>query len=171
MRSVLSFLSFPVDSSLTFRTPFGTTRSRAMATFQPEKQQSSSVSPQRPRSVTWRGLFCSSIYLIAWIFLVLVLVGNVADKPGLRDTWFLKLDLSKIIPLSIPDAPLINSIAQSIGLHDFYQVGVWNFCEGYDDTGITHCSKPKPLYWFDPVEIIMSELLAGASSMCIHSFF
>ena len=31
----------------------------------------------------------------------------------------------------MPNASLINSIAQSIGLHDFYQVGLWNFCEGY----------------------------------------
>ena len=29
--------------------------------------------------------------------------------------------------------------------------------------GITHCSKPRNLYWFDPVQIILSELLAGAT--------
>jgi hypothetical protein len=64
-------------------------------------------------------------------------------------------------------------------LHDFYQVGLWNFCEGYDDEqvpvhshrlreltlhrGVTHCSKPQNLYWFNPVQIILSELLAGAT--------
>lgn len=92
------------------------------------------------------------------------MIGNVSNKPVLRSTYFLYLDLSNIIPLSIPNAVLINSIAQSIGLHDFYQVGLWNFCEGYDNEGITHCSTPKTLYAFNPVKIILDELLSGASS-------
>ena len=29
--------------------------------------------------------------------------------------------------------------------------------------GITHCSKPQNLWWFNPVAIILSELLAGAT--------
>ncbi|KAB8227746.1 SUR7/PalI family protein [Aspergillus alliaceus] len=125
--------------------------------------------PQRPAyarspsKVRWHRLLRSFLYLIAWIFLILVVIGNVSDKPVLRQTYFLKVDLSNIIPLSIPNAVLINSIARSIGLHDFYQVGLWNFCEGYNDSGITKCSKPETLYWFNPVEIIMSELLSGAT--------
>lgn len=65
----------------------------------------------------------------------------------------------------MPNASLINSIAQSIGLHDFYQVGLWNFCEGYfgGTPGITYCSPPQTLYWFDPVSVLMNELLAGAT--------
>ncbi|KAJ6150889.1 hypothetical protein N7470_007483 [Penicillium chermesinum] len=105
----------------------------------------------------------SLFYLIAFIFCLLVVIGNVSNKPVLRDTYFLYLDLSNIIPLSVPNAQFINSIAQSIGLHDFYQVGLWNFCEGYNGQGITHCSPPKDLYHFDPVKIILSELLSGAS--------
>jgi hypothetical protein len=101
--------------------------------------------------------------LIAWIFLVLVVIGNTSNKPVLRSTYFLYLDLANIIPVSIPNAVLINSIAQTIGLHDFYQVGLWNFCEGYNGQGITHCSKPETLYAFNPVEIILNELLAGAT--------
>jgi hypothetical protein len=136
--------------------------------------------PQRPsygrsRSrVHWHRGLRSFLYLIAWIFLILVVIGNVADKPVLCQTYFLKVDLSNIIPLSVPNAVLINSIARSIGLHDFYQVGLWNFCEGYNDSGITKCSKPETLYWFNPVEIIMSELLSGATSTffgpLIHSY-
>jgi len=57
----------------------------------------------------------------------------------------------------------VNSLARSLGLHDFYQVGLWTFCEGYNDEGITHCSHPQNLYWFNPVEILLSELLAGAT--------
>lgn len=29
--------------------------------------------------------------------------------------------------------------------------------------GVTYCSDPKPFYWFNPVEVLVSELLAGAS--------
>ncbi|KAK1150275.1 hypothetical protein N8T08_000177 [Aspergillus melleus] len=118
----------------------------------------------RSRStVLWHRILRSFFYLIAWIFLILVVIGNLSNKPVLRDTYFLKIDLSNIVPLSIPNAVLINSIARSIGLHDFYQVGLWNFCEGYNDSGITHCSKPETLYWFDPVTILLSELLSGAT--------
>jgi hypothetical protein len=123
-----------------------------------------SYTPRRHSTVVWHRAFRSLLYLIASIFLVLVLIGNVANKPVLRDVYFLKLDLSNIIPLSVPNSVFINSIARSIGLHDFYQVGLWNFCEGYDDTGITYCSEPKTLYFFDPVSILLNELLAGATS-------
>ncbi|KAL4954781.1 SUR7/PalI family-domain-containing protein [Aspergillus filifer] len=116
----------------------------------------------RGKTLTHR-IVRSFLYLIAWIFLLLVVIGNVSNKPVLRQTYFLKIDLSDIVPLSVPNAVFINSIARSIGLHDFYQVGLWNFCEGYNNEGITFCSKPKTLYWFNPVEIILSELLAGAS--------
>ena len=80
--------------------------------------------------------------------------------------WFLKLNLSNIIAQSVPNAALINSIARTLGLHDFYQVGLWNYCEGYGSQ-ITDCGKPRKLYWFNPVEIILSELLAGATSTLI----
>lgn len=75
----------------------------------------------------------------------------------------MKLDLTNIIPASAGNAQLASSIARSLGLHDFYQVGLWNFCEGYNNEGITYCSPPKALYWFNPVEILLNELLAGAS--------
>ncbi|KAJ5333705.1 Actin cortical patch SUR7/pH-response regulator PalI [Penicillium brevicompactum] len=125
-----------------------------------------STSPKNRRiqnTVHWHRGLRSFLYLVAWIFLVLVVIGNVANKPVLRSTYFLYLDLSNIIPVSVPNAVLINSIAQTIGLHDFYQVGMWNYCEGYNANGITHCSKPETLYAFNPVEIILSELLSGAS--------
>ncbi|PYH98328.1 hypothetical protein BO71DRAFT_345375 [Aspergillus ellipticus CBS 707.79] len=122
--------------------------------------------PQAGRSrakVRWHRLIRSFCYLVAWIFLLLVCLGNLSNKPVLRDTYFLQINLANIIPLSVPNAVLIDTIARSIGLHDFYQVGLWNFCEGYLEQGITHCSTPKPLYWFNPVEIILSELLSGAT--------
>ena len=122
--------------------------------------------PGRSRgTVVSHQLLRSFLHLIAWIFLVLVMIGNVKDKPVLRDTYFIKIDLSNIVPISVPNASILNSIARTIGLHDFYQVGLWNFCEGYLGSGITFCSKPRTLYYFNPVKILLSELLSGASSM------
>ncbi|KAK5138312.1 hypothetical protein LTR08_003373 [Meristemomyces frigidus] len=108
-------------------------------------------------------LLTSFLLLISVVFIILVEIGSTGAKPVLKDIYFLKLDLTNIIPLTVPDAVLINSIAQSLGLHDYYSVGLWGYCEGYVGQGITQCSKPKTLYWFNPVEIIQSELLAGAS--------
>lgn len=62
-----------------------------------------------------------------------VCIGNTRNRAVLNDVYFFKLDLTDIIPQSVPNAQLINSIARTIGLHDFYQVGLWNFCEGYKD--------------------------------------
>ena len=120
---------------------------------------------RKPAVVLGHRLARSLLYLLAFIFLILVLTGNLRDKSLLRDTYFLKIDLSDIVPQSVPNAQLLNSIARTIGLHDFYQVGLWNFCEGYEDEGITFCSKPVKMYFFNPVEILLDELLAGATSM------
>lgn len=129
-----------------------------------EEETSKRPSARKPAVVIGHRIARSVLYLLAFIFLVLVLVGNLKDKPLLRDAYFLKIDLSDIVPQSVPNAQLLNSIARTIGLHDFYQVGLWNFCEGYMDEGVTFCSKPKKLYFFNPVEILLDELLAGATS-------
>jgi SUR7/PalI family len=115
------------------------------------------------RSHTPLRILASLCHLLALIFLILVCIGNLNSRPVLRSIYFLKIDLSNIIPRSVPNAVLINSIARSIGLHDFYQVGLWNFCEGFNDVGITFCSPQRRLYWFNPVEILVNELLAGAT--------
>ena len=125
-------------------------------------------------------LLASICFFISVIFLILVcvasnfcgshcintrqtLIGNIRKLPVIRNTWFFKLDLTNIIPASIDGLSLMNSLARSLGLHDFYQVGLWGFCEGYNDEGITKCSSPKTLWWFNPVEIILNELLPGAT--------
>ena len=73
-------------------------------------------------------------YGVSVVFLLLVIIGNVSkNQPALMNIYFFKFDVSDIIPLSVENAVLLNSIARSLGLHDFYQVGLWNFCEGYRD--------------------------------------
>lgn len=110
-------------------------------------------------------LLTSFLFLVAVVFLILVELGDTySSRPALTRINFINIDLSEVIPSSVPNAAIVNSIAQTIGLHDFYTVGLWGFCEGYHDRGVTFCSKPKTLYWFNPVEIILNELLAGATS-------
>jgi hypothetical protein len=113
-------------------------------------------------------LFAALCLLISVVFIILVEIGNTSVNRTLNRIYFINIDLSNIVPLSVPDATLINSIAQTIGLHDFYTVGLWNFCEGYNGEGTTDCSNPRTLYWFDPVSILQNELLSGATSKSIH---
>ncbi|UNI20577.1 hypothetical protein JDV02_006651 [Purpureocillium takamizusanense] len=105
----------------------------------------------------------SVLYFLTIPFLILVLIGNTRMSSSvLTDIYFFKLDVSQIIPIAVANSNLLNSVARSLGLHDFYSVGLWNFCEGYNDEGVTYCSTPTQFYWFNPVEILVSELLAGA---------
>lgn len=104
----------------------------------------------------------SIFYLLSVPFLILVCIGNTYENNILNDIYFFKLDVSQVIPISVANSNLLNSVARSLGLHDFYQVGIWSFCEGYNDEGVTYCSPPKSFYWFNPVQVLVSELLSGA---------
>jgi len=72
------------------------------------------------------------------------------------------MNVSFIDPPVTP--PPGSTIARTIGLHDFYQTGLWNFCEGYyrldqDWRGITtNCGPKEQGYYFDPISIMASEL-------------
>ena len=88
------------------------------------------AAPNARRNTTIAAMVC---YLVALPFLILVLVGNAHNTSVLNDIYFFKLDVAQIIPIAVDNAKLLNSVARSLGLHDFYQVGLWNFCEGYND--------------------------------------
>lgn len=123
---------------------------------------------QLRRATRTRQIFaCLSAFflVITVVFLVLVEIGNTKVGSVLSSIYFLRLDLSDIVPQTVPNSVLLNTIAQTLGLHDYYQFGLWNFCEGYVSEGITDCSPTQTLYWFNPVEILLNELLAGATSM------
>ena len=98
-----------------------------------------------------------------------VIIAQISPST-LPHTYFIQIDLTRIFVSNVDgmpsDVPFLNSVARSIGLHDYYQVGLWNFCSGYvgeNDGHPDRCSKPVPLYWVDPVSIILSELLSGAA--------
>jgi len=113
-------------------------------------------------------LLTSFFLFVSVIFLILVQIAGVRNRSIIKNWYFIKFDFSNVVPSSVPNFALINTIAQTLGLHDFYQVGLWGFCEGYLGEGVTFCSEPKTLYWFNPVEILRNELLAGASSTFRH---
>src|SRR5688572_25394043 len=100
-------------------------------------------------------IVASIFYFLTIPFLILVLIGNTHINGVLNDLYFFKLDVSHIIPISVANSQLLNSVARSLGLHDFYSVGLWNYCEGYNDEGVTHCSDPEPMYWFNPVAVLV----------------
>ena len=156
----------PLPNFVSSRAPIKESHDSSLSSNKNEvKPQTSSINIKRASRtrLSWT-LISSFLFLITVVFLILVGVGNTNGSSIRGSIYFIKLDLSEIIPASVPNAVLINSIARTIGLHDFYQVGLWDFCEGYNSGGITGCSKPKLLYWFNPVQIILSELLAGATS-------
>ena len=135
---------------------------------EPTKQQMHRATRTR---MIW-SVVTSACLFISFILLVVVEVGSTSTKSGVRDIWFLKLNLANVVPSSFPNSFLLNSIARSLGLHDFYTVGLWNFCEGYNDQGYTDCAPSQACWWFDPVSIVKGQLLAGASSkFSVSSYF
>ncbi|KAL6707913.1 hypothetical protein ACN47E_003587 [Coniothyrium glycines] len=111
---------------------------------------------------TW-ALLTSFFLFVTVIFLILVHIGGVRNRSVINNWYFLRLDVSDIVASSVPGSQLINTIAQSLGLHDYYQTGLWGYCEGFENEGVTFCSDPQTLFWFNPIEILQEELLAGAS--------
>lgn len=63
----------------------------------------------------------------------------------------------------VPNTNIDNLLLQALqgavqkkDLKDFYQVGVWNYCEGDITDGketITYCSKRQNYFWFNPMDI------------------
>lgn len=137
--------------------------STTLPTIVPELSKAQLKQATRTRKIF--ALLTSFFLFITVIFLILVELGGTYNRPAIRNWYFLKINASNIFPASVPNFQLINTIAQTLGLHDFYQVGLWGFCEGYVNEGVTYCSHPQTLYWFNPVEILRNELVAGASSM------
>lgn len=127
----------------------------------PTSISAESSATQRRKSTALLASFCT---LISILSTVLVLLGSTNDSPVISSIYFLRIDVSNIIPRSFQNAVLVNSIAQTLGLRDFYQVGLWNYCEGYKGTGVTYCSPRQALYSFNPVKILLSQLLSGAQS-------
>lgn len=143
---------------------FGRKKSRSSSDTLVHDQPTKAQLKRATRTRKIYTLLTSLLLLISIVFLILVEIGNTRVNDIINDIYFIKLDLADVIPVSVPNSQLINSIAQTIGLHDYYTVGLWGWCMGNYGEGITFCSEPQTLYWFNPVEILQGQLLAGATS-------
>ncbi len=110
------------------------------------------------------------ILSIAAAVVGVILVIPTADKPVLRDLYFVRINSSSIkVGGDAAIGALVTSLAQSVGLADFYSSGLWNSCNGKfinktkTDTGfnITSCTKPSIDYYFNPVQTLEQQLLQG----------
>lgn len=115
-------------------------------------------------------VFTAFLFLVTLVFLILIQIGNVSNMHVLGELYFFKIDVSHLVPSNVQNAKAMNNVLHQSGLKDFYQIGLWNFCEGYNNQGITACSKPSLLFWFNPVQIFLDELMEGATSKSTPSF-
>ncbi len=101
--------------------------------FRKARRDGDDAPSKRPTARRATAITACVIYFAIIIFLILVEIGNTHIRPVLTDIYFFRLVVADIIPVSVTNAQLLNTIARSLGLHDFYQVGLWNFCEGYQN--------------------------------------
>lgn len=51
----------------------------------------------------------------------------------------------------------LQEVQKRSGLKDFYTIGLWGYCDGNinkdDKYNVTECSKPKSMFWFNPLEV------------------
>jgi len=99
--------------------------------------------------------------LASLAFAILVCISGTDSHNQLADIYFMRVNTTDIIPDTVPNAGTYNSVAEAIGLHDFYQNSMWGYCEGFNPNNVTACSKASPMYTFDIVQIFEDQLLAG----------
>jgi hypothetical protein len=101
--------------------------------------------------------------LLSLLFLLNVEIGSLNSGKWIRDFYFLKFDLSYLHVNDLPDWLASVSVARLLGLYDFYQIGLWGYCFGHASTGVLGCSEPKASFWFNPVQVLESEMFIGSS--------
>lgn len=109
-------------------------------------------------------ILCATISLI---FGILTLIGGL-PRAGIRDIYYLRINTTDFYPSSSsPFASLINAVAADLGLENYYETSLWNYCSGELKNGSStefaspsYCSKSSASYWFDPVTIIQDSVPA-----------
>lgn len=61
------------------------------------------------------------------------------------------------------DVAWSHALTESLGLRNYYQSGLWGYCDGDSTSAFSSCSRPQGFYWFNPVGIIFSELLNSST--------
>lgn len=108
--------------------------------------------------------------LVSTVFGILVLIGGL-PRAGIEDIYFLRMNTTDLITSSTSgSAILINAAAHDLGLADYYQTSLWNYCSGNLRNGSStvfaspsSCTTPSASYWFDPVKIITDSVSSTIS--------
>lgn len=84
---------------------------------------------------------------------LLVLLGSTSNTSFLRSLYFRRFyDVSRH-----------KGVAGTPGRSSFFQVGLWNYCEGFGDRALV-CEVPQEFWWFNPMEEVVEKLFSGAGS-------
>ncbi|CAK7216327.1 hypothetical protein SCUCBS95973_002775 [Sporothrix curviconia] len=108
---------------------------------------------------------CCALYLIATVLLIVAQTGSTNARQPSTDIFLFRFNLSVLFDesygsgLNISDLALSEATADSLGLHNYYQAGLWGYCVGDSVSDFTSCSRPRLFYWFNPVAILLSEML------------
>lgn len=72
-------------------------------------------------------------------------------------------DDSTVPGTNATDVAWSHALTESLGLSNYYQSGLWGYCEGDSTSAFSSCSRPQAFYWFNPVGILFSELLSSST--------
>lgn len=95
--------------------------------------------------------------------------GSTSKSRPSTDIFLFRFNLSVLFDssydsgLNVSDLALSNAKTESLGLHNYYQVGLWGYCVGETASAFSSCSRPQAFYWFNPVAILLGEMLNTSS--------
>ncbi|WEW59664.1 WD repeat-containing protein 6 [Emydomyces testavorans] len=98
--------------------------------------------------------------IAAVVCLILVALGTTKPSAPLNDIYFVKADLKNLKTDStgidaklVPFAKGLQQAKAAGKLHDYYIVGLWNYCYKDDGKDGYKCSDKRSKYWFDPIDV------------------
>lgn len=105
----------------------------------------------------------------AIVLLIFTILGDTWDTPVLRDIYFAKYDTTGLSThlggSAVQDSPagaVIQGLASSSGLRDYYTFGMWGYCAGYNDGRDGHyCSNRTAAYRFNPIAAVQNDVPAS----------
>ncbi|CAK7567979.1 MAG: hypothetical protein SEPTF4163_005957 [Sporothrix epigloea] len=113
---------------------------------------------------------CCALYLVATLLLIVkAQTGSTSKSRPSTDIFLFRFNLSVLFDssydsgLNVSDLALSNAKTESLGLHNYYQVGLWGYCVGETASAFSSCSRPQAFYWFNPVAILLGEMLNTSS--------
>lgn len=111
--------------------------------------------------------------VVAVALTIVMLLGSTKQAPGLKDVYYMRIDVSNITDTPIEGlndatggfaSQVINDVIDQLGISDVYDAGVSGYCEGEVKDGdykLDKCHTGDLPYWFDLQTIIENQIKAG----------